>query len=194
MWLRRHLQSARGSAPEGNVMMKRNETEGMDMDAGAPQQEERSGRRDAGDVRRKGAKEMDNSTRIEMSQAGVFQTDAIALAKAACPVLTYGEWEVVLNALNGHRDAVMMDVDRPEDDQIIDVLSNTRPNVSDAAHMAAGTHPDWPEDDPVPDGPAASLTHKYPVWTDTQWLAVSLLAQAFWHFGLPADGLPLVGD
>ncbi len=137
---------------------------------------------------------MNNSTRIEMSQASVFQTDAIALAKAACPALTNGEWEVILNALNGHRDAVMISVERDRGAQIIDALSDTRLNVSDAAHMAAGTHSDWPMDDPDPDGPGASLSHKYPTWTETQWLAVSLLAQAFWQCGLLAEGLPLVGD
>ncbi len=40
MWLRRQLRSARGSAPEGNVMTKRIDAEDMNMDACARQQVE----------------------------------------------------------------------------------------------------------------------------------------------------------
>ena len=62
------------------------------------------------------------------------------------------------------------------------------------AHMAAGTHPDFPSKLPDLDGPGASLTRKYAGWTNVQWLAMSLLVQAFWHFGLAFDEFPMAAD
>ncbi len=144
-----------------------------------------------GDARQKGEQVMNNNMPLP-SQDSIFRMDAIALARDACPKLTHDEWQVVMNALNSHRNALMLGCIG----QITDALFDTRMKVADATHMGAGTHPDWPNNIPYPDtdGSASALTRKYPAWTDTQWRAVSLLAQAFWHYGLQSDELPLASE
>jgi len=144
-----------------------------------------------GDARQKGEKVVNNNIPIP-SQDSIFRMDAIALARDACPKLTHGEWHVILNALNGQRDARTMGWRG----QITDALYNTPIEVADAAHMVAGTHPDWPNISAYSDidGSAAALTRKYPAWTDTQWRAVSLLVQACCYYGLQVDELPLASE